>query len=208
MTAPTREKKIDQMLMMMELYFDQEKDAPVLKLYHELWTDTPYEELATACREYMKNGKNKYFPKAGQILGIIDSMKRPQGSLEATGQHQWRLVLAAVRDRGEAKGPPVFEDRITNTVVRIQFGWQYLCNILSDKLNWEEKRFCEAYNLASELEPEALEIDHTPEKVKGLLIGIGESDDPCTCDCIKCERIVGEGCPIPSHNKGGPKWSG
>lgn len=196
-----REMKIDQMLMMMELYFNQDKGEPVLKLYHKLWADADVEALGIACREYMQKGKNKFFPKAGEILDIIESWKTPQGSIEAQAQHQWRLVMQAVKERGERKGPPVFEDQITNTVVRIQFGWFYLCNILSDKLNWEEKRFCEAYNLASEIEPEALMIESTPEKVKELISGIGGPE--CTCDFVKCERIPAKNCPIPTHNRRG-----
>ena len=90
MEKMTREKKIDQMLLMMELYFDQEKDEQVLKLYHKLWADVPVEELSLACRAFMLNGKNRFFPKAGEILDIVEAHQGPQGSLESRAQAQWR----------------------------------------------------------------------------------------------------------------------
>lgn len=161
------------MLMMMELYFDTNKEAPVLKLYHKIWADAEVEALGIACREYMTKGKNKWFPKAGEILDIIDSWKRPQGSIEALAQQQWRLVMQAVRDRGYGRGAPVFKDPITNTVVRTQFIWEALCDTPVPELKWAEKRFNEAYNLATELEPEQVLIENTPEKVKELISGIG-----------------------------------
>ena len=173
----TREKKIDQMLLMMELYFDQEKDEQVLKLYNKLWADVPVEHLGIACREYMSQGKNKYFPKAGDILDIVRRLGKPTQSIEAQAQQQWRLVVTAIRQRGLSRGAPVFDDPITNTLVRTQFTWESLCSVEADKLNWEEKRFVEAYNLASEIEPEKLLIEASTEEVKALVSNIGNIDN-------------------------------
>ena len=173
----TREKKIDQMLFMMELYFGQEKDESVLKLYHKLWADVSVEQLGIACREYMSQGENKFFPKAGEILDIAKCLGKPTHSIEAQAQQQWRLVMTAVRQRGYARGAPVFDDPITNRIVRTQFIWESLCNLEIDKLNWAEKRFVEAYDLASQLEPEQILIEATTEEVKQLVSGIGTMDN-------------------------------
>ena len=194
MEKMTREKKIDQMLFMMELYFGQEKDESVLKLYHKLWADVPVEQLGIACREYMSQGENKFFPKAGEILDIANCLGKPTHSIEAQAQQQWRLVLTAIRQRGLSRGAPVFDDPITNTLVRTQFTWESLCSVEADKLNWEEKRFVEAYNLASEIEPEKLLIEASTGEVRALVSNIGNIDngeDNNRTTTIKAPQVLG-----------------
>jgi len=170
-----REKQIDKMLLMMELYFEQEKGDQVLKLYHKLWDGVPVDDLAEACRRYMSTG-NKWFPRAGEILDLVRSIHQP-ASIESSAQHQWRLVMTAVRQRGLMRGAPVFEDPITNTVIRTQFTWEYLCNMQADKSNWEEKRFVEAYQLASEIDPDKLMIEARMPEIKKLISRIGKIDE-------------------------------
>lgn len=161
---------------MMELYYSQEKDESVLKVYHNLWRDESVENIGKACRKYMSTGKNEFFPKAGDILDIIKSWQQPPGSIESRAQHQWRLVMAEVKSLGFHRGPPAFDDAITNTVVRNQFTWAGLCSLEIDKLNWAEKRFCESYELATEVDSDHLMLEAKMPEVKKLISGIGDID--------------------------------
>ena len=167
-----RQKKIDGILCNMAIYYQFELMPETIDLYHELLAEHSCEDIAAACKVWMK--KSEWFPRVNQIVDIIENMKGPQISIESRAQQQWRLVLEAIAYRGLHRGPPVWKDPITTNLLRYQFRWGRLCEMIDSELHWEEKRWKDAYALADELRDDLAQIE-APEKVMALVETIGDS---------------------------------
>ena len=75
--------------------------------------------------------------------------------------------MDAIRQHG-ARRRPIFADPVTEHLIKTQFTWSYLCDMLEENENWEQKRWCEAFDLAASIHADLLEIE-VPDKVRGLL---------------------------------------
>jgi len=112
-------------------------------------------------------GTMKWFPKPVELRDLIEADQGLVISIEARAQQEWRGVMSAVRQLGAGR-PPRFLDPVTAHLVRTQFTWSYLCGMLEENENWEQKRWCEAFDLADSIHEDLLEIE-VPDKVRGLL---------------------------------------
>ena len=169
MKEKTRQKEIDKILLNMAMYYGHELVPDVINIYHELLAGHSYQDINAACGIWMK--ENQWFPKANEIIGIIEKNKGPQVSIEARAQQQWRIVMTAVRRRGLNQGAPIFTDPITANLIRTQFSWPYLCKTEEKNGNWEQKRWCEAFELAIEAHPDMKQIK-VPANVKDLAANV------------------------------------
>ena len=105
----------------------------------------------------------KWFPRPAELIELIDD--KPKIRIEAVAQQQWRLVLATL-------GKGDFNDPVTARLCKRQFNYNYLRNMLEKDENWEQKRFCEAYELEAEANQSYPQIEDMPEKVKTLAQGM------------------------------------
>lgn len=152
----TRTKTIDKMLMAMAIVYDKDLPDAAIDLYHELLAPYPVELISAACHNCMTN--SKWFPRPAEIIEQIRIAQGPQLSIDSRAQGEWRKVLTAVRQRGRSAGAPKFNDPITAHLVATQFNWVHLCEMREDNENWYEKRWCDAFALASELDLDQLRI--------------------------------------------------
>jgi hypothetical protein len=164
----TRQEKIDKILLNMALYFGHELVPDTIDVYHKLFADYSHEQINSACWEWMY--ANQWFPRANEIIKIIEHNSDPQPSIQSRAQQQWRIVLSAVATQGK-NNPPKFSDPITANLVRTQFRWPYLCDMKQENENWEQKRWCEAFELAIESHPDMKQLE-APAKVKKLAASV------------------------------------
>jgi hypothetical protein len=168
---------IDKILTIMAIYYDKSLVDTTVDLYHELLADYDPEEISAACKIYMKaSGKGVFYPKASEIIQIITDNHGPVLSIESRAQTEWRKVMLAVRQRGLNRGAPEFKDAITKHLIQAQFNWEYLCGFQAKDMNWEQKRWCEAYELASEIDLDQLRID-SAANIKKLIAPIGGKNE-------------------------------
>jgi hypothetical protein len=172
MSQDQNRKEIDRLLTSMAIYYDKDLPLVAIDIYHELWSEFNMDEIKAACTFHMKTCK--FFPKASEICEIIKA-RRPNQSIEARALQEWRKVILAIRQRGEHRGPPQFKDKITNYLIATQFSWQRLCNMLVDKEEWEQKRWCESFELVDEETINQVLIEQNKE-LKKLTAPIGEID--------------------------------
>lgn len=170
----SRTMEIDKIITIMAIYYDKALNDSTIDIYHDLWADHDPEEIAPACKIHMKT--NKFFPRASEIIDIINNNRGPILSIESRAQAEWRKVMAAVHQRGLNRGAPKFKDAITKHLIQAQFNWEYLCGFLAKDMNWEQKRWCEAYQLASEIDLNQLRIE-SQDRIKKLIEPIGGKND-------------------------------
>jgi hypothetical protein len=111
--------------------------------------------------------KCRFFPKPAELIEFIAAQHEPQISIEAVAEQQWRLVLSSL-------GSGDFDDPVTAHLCKRQFAYRYLQNLLETNEHWEQKRFCEAYRLASEYHPGDLQIEQVDPQVRLLVETIAE----------------------------------
>lgn len=164
-TADSRSRQIDSILFKTEACYPAGEFGPAsIDVWHEALAEFDIEEISMAFSNHVK--ESRFLPTISEIVDRIKKNKRPQVSIEARAQRQWRIVLTAVARHGRAK-PPVFADPITAKLVKSQFRWQYLCDMKQENENWEQKRWCEAFELAVEAHPDMKQID-APHQVQKL----------------------------------------
>lgn len=163
----TRQEAIDKILLIMGDYYQQTLTEDVIDIYHRLWAGYPVEDVAAACEIWMKC--NRWHPMVNQIIDILETRQGP--SLQTRAQVQWRVILQQIPKHGMYH-PPRFSDPITANLVKSQFSWSYLCSMEESELNWEQKRWCEAFELAAELFEDLVQLE-VPEEVGELLNTVG-----------------------------------
>jgi len=80
--------------------------------------------------------------------------------------------MDAIRQHG-ARRRPIFADPVTTHLIRTQFNWSYLCDMPESKENWEQKRWCEAFDLAAKIHKDLVQIE-VSAKVGALLETVGK----------------------------------
>lgn len=184
-----RREKIDKIIFLMGNYYGQSLSEDVVDLFHQLWAEHETEDISTACSLWMKTPgeKNRWFPRANEIIEIIERNKGPKITIQTRAQQQWRVILQQIPKHGMYH-PPTWSDPITAQLVQNQFSWSYLCSMEESELQWEQKRWCEAFELAAELYGDLPQIEQMPEDVKSLMekIKIGETI-----------TVVGDGARVP-----------
>ena len=162
----SRSRQIDSILFKAEAcYHNAQFDPNSIDVWHEALAEYDIADISAAFTVHVK--QSRFLPTVAEIIQIIKGVKDPQISIEARALQQWRVVVSAVRKYGTNK-PPQFTDPITANLVRKQFRWSYLCGIEESKENWEQKRWCEAYDLAAEIHKDLLTLD-VPRQVRKLL---------------------------------------
>lgn len=168
-TDDSRSLQIDKILFKTEAcYSGAEFDSASLDVWHDALAEFEIEEISAALRIHIK--ESKFLPKISEIIDIIEKNKGPQISIQSRAQQQWRIVLSAVATQGK-NNPPTFSDPITANLVKTQFRWQYLCDMKQENENWEQKRWCEAFELAIESHPDMKQIE-VSAKVKELAANV------------------------------------
>lgn len=158
----SRATELDKILLSMALYYEKELNSDVVSIYHELLSDFEIDDISAACSIWMKS--KRFYPKVNEIIGIIEKNCGTCISIESRAQQQWRIVLSTL-----GRGP--FKDPITAHLCKSQFRHSYLRNMLEANENWEQKRWCEAFALASEIGEDRLILE-APEAVLQLTSGI------------------------------------
>jgi hypothetical protein len=69
----------------------------VIQIWAEYLEPYSYEECRAALHAYATSNTSGFAPSPGQLIELIDRMKRPQ---ELNGQEAWHLVMNAVRNSG------------------------------------------------------------------------------------------------------------
>jgi len=157
-TGDKRSREIDSILFKAETcYPNAEFDPSSFEVWHLVLAEFEIEEISTAFSTHIK--ESKFLPTISEIFHIIKRNKGQQTSIEARTQQQWWLVMKAVRQRGLSRGAPLFADPVTANLVKTQFRWTYLCEIKEPDEKWEQKRWCEAFELAIECHPDLKQID-------------------------------------------------
>lgn len=165
-TDDFRTRQIDGILFKTEsCYPGMEFDPVSIPVWHDALAEYRISEISEAFSQHVKEAE--FLPRISQIINRIKNKIDPQISIEVRALQQWGIVLTAVNKYGKAK-PPEFSDPITAHLVRNQISWSYLCNMKQDDEKWEEKRWCEAYKLASEAHPNLIKIE-APQKVQELV---------------------------------------
>ena len=166
----TRTQRIDEILYELEKVFTKDLDETTINVYHKLLASYSVEEISAACSTWLSStGDRKfdYFPRPNQIIEIIEAKKDKGPRIEVRAQQQWRVILQQIKRHGPYH-PPQFSDPITAHLVKTQFSWSYLCNMLENEENWEQKRWCEAFELAAELQKDLIALE-VPKAVGKLL---------------------------------------
>ena len=183
-----RQEAIDKTLLIMCQYYEQQLTDDVIEIYHLLWAKYETEDITSACYIWME--KSRWFPKGNEIIELIETQKGPQISLQTRAQQQWRVILQQLKRHGPYH-PPQFSDPITAELVKNQFSWSYLANMKESEENWEQKRWCEAFELAADLYKD-VELLDVPESLKNLLADttkpIAEKGEPVPLDKITAFR--------------------
>jgi hypothetical protein len=173
MKDKTRQEAVDKILIVMCNYYTQGLTQEVLDLYHLLWADYEVSEISAASMIWMKN--NRWFPKADEIIKIIESARGPQIDIKTRALEQWRVVLQQLQYHGSYH-PPKFSDPITAHLLKNQFRWSYLSEMKVDEEQWEQKRWIEAFEAAAKVHQDLLEIG-VSGKVMELISEIPKSID-------------------------------
>ena len=171
----TRTHRIDEILFQLGEVFSFDLNEPTIELYHKILKPYPINDVSRACTTWLSShGERKFdfFPRPNQIIEIIEATKVEGPRIEVRAQQQWRVILQQIKRHGPYH-PPQFTDPITAHLVKTQFSWSYLCNMLESEENWEQKRWCEAFKLASELQKDLIALD-VPKAVSTLLDDIGK----------------------------------
>ena len=143
----------------MAIIYEKNFSADFLDVYWDILQPYSVVELKDAMNEVCRTCK--FYPKPSEIIELIESKRKPKIRIEAVAQQQWRLVLATL-GRGD------FNDPVTAMLCKRQFNYNYLRNMLEKDENWEEKRFCNAYELAAETYQNNPQIEDMSDMVKQL----------------------------------------
>jgi hypothetical protein len=87
----------------------------------------------------------KFFPKPIELIGF---MKRPECPIDDIATTQALVVIMAIRTVG-FYGEPVFDDPITNELIKSRWTWKALCSLLEKELVFFERNFIESYKTAT-----------------------------------------------------------
>jgi hypothetical protein len=196
MKDKTRQEAVDRILLAMCNYYQQALTQDVLTLYHLLWADQEVRDISAACTIWMK--QNRWYPKADEIIKIIEEQKGPVIDIKHRALEQWRVVLQQLRHHG-AYHPPSFSDPITAHLIRNQFRWSYLSEMKQSEEQWEQKRWIEAFEVAARVHQDLLQID-VPKQVMELIENVtrkisepAKSSEPVPVEKIKAFRKMLEG---------------
>ena len=168
----SRTEMIDGIMCQVEAcYPGQGFDEAAIDIWHRVLA--PYEIKETEKAFFSHIQQSRFLPTIAEIKGLLDENKKGHISIEARAQQEWRGVMSAVRQLG-AERRPRFLDPVTAHLIKTQFPWSYLCGMLEKNENWEQKRWCEAYDLASSIHKDLLEIEVSDE-IRGLLDTVAKS---------------------------------
>lgn len=166
----TKEERIDSALFLLADLYNKDLSTALVTLYHQILEPYLIDEIERALKVLCET--QGFFPKPNEIIDIINIHRDPPGpSVKARAQQQWRVILQQVGKHGSYH-PPKFSDPITQHLVSTQFRWPYLCEMNESNEDWEQRRWCDAFELAVELYADLKQIG-VPEKVRDLLDDIG-----------------------------------
>jgi len=152
------------------LIFDKDLVHSVIEAYWLLLKEYDFDEFKEAMNQVCRS--IKFWPRPSEIIMAVEKNRENMPAIEIRAEIQWRIVIDAVRKNGLNK-PVNFDDPITQHIVSRGFSWQYLCDINIKNENWEQKRFCRSYELASKAWETNPQIEQMPDRVKKLVRGIG-----------------------------------
>ena len=158
-------RQLDNLLFQIEACYPHAAfDMNALDKWHAALADYEIPEISHALTIHLK--RSRYLPTIAEVIQIIEETRNPI-TVEARSQQQWRVVMSAVRQFGKNR-PPQFSDPITANLVRTQFRWSYLCEIEEVNEKWEQKRWCEAFELAADLHKDLVQVE-APSRLHALL---------------------------------------
>ena len=160
-----RQERIDQGLYLLAEILDKTLTDMVLDGYQKILS--PYDVVVIENAFGAALGTMKWFPKPDELRNLIEANNGLVISIEAPAQQQWRIVLTAVRQYG-ARRRPKFADPVTEHLIKTQFTWSYLCGMLEQNEPWEQKRWCDAFDLAASIHEDLIKLG-VPTKVHELL---------------------------------------
>jgi len=159
-----REKQIDSIMFRVESCYAGDFDPNSFDIWHDVLSRYAVDDISAAFTTHVK--KSKFLPTISEIVAIIEERQVPRICIEAEAEQQWRLVLSTL---GRGK----YDDPVTAHLCKRQFNNNYLRNMLEKNENWEQKRFCKAYELAAELHKNNLQIENVHPDILKLAEGIG-----------------------------------
>ena len=208
-SARDRARQLDAILAIMSLYYGHSLQSSIVKIYHDMLAEYPIEQIKAACRDRIT--VSPFFPKISDILEAIKKQRPPPVSLESRAQQQWQIVMDAVQRRGLNAGPPAFDDPITTALVAYQFTWARLCNLNSADLQWEEKRWSEAFALAAERSADQLAppapakviklADMATRRITDHSDAPGDQDNTRTAGAFKSFRRLRQSGPVDREKR-------
>lgn len=142
-----------------------------IDVYYETLRPYQIEDIEKAFSAAL--GMLRWFPKPVELKDFIKASNSNYANIQVRAQQQWRAVVSAVRSQG-ARRRPKFVDPITEHLIDRQFSWSYLCEMSEVNENWEQKRWCEAYELADSIRDDLL-TNEMPQKVIDMVDKVAKS---------------------------------
>ena len=150
------------------LIYDKDLTSPLLESYWNILKPYQIDEINSAMNEVCR--KNKFWPRPSEV---IEKIEGGQIAIESRAEQQWHLVIDAVRKYGLNR-PINFDDPITRHILSRGISWGYLCGINQCDEKWEQKRFCNSYQLLADQWQRDPQIEQMPDEVKRLVDGMNE----------------------------------
>lgn len=106
-------------------------------------------DVARAVKQHIRT--EDWFPRPAQIRRTL----RPEKSAKARALGSWAAILASFT------GGQMPDDTITQAALRAVGGRQAIGHYPSDRLEWMQRRYCEAFETIAEQSPAMLEHSGT-----------------------------------------------
>ena len=157
-------------LMRLITYYQVELTANTIELYHQCLEDYHLDLISQAATTHVKT--SKWFPKISELIRL---MKPHTPRIESKSTEQAAIVLQAIRSYGY-NHEPIWNDPITNYLLKSRFNWKSLCNTLTEEEEkWFVKNFNEAYLATADISQVDIKQLDAPEQFKQLAMGMFES---------------------------------
>lgn len=157
---------LDELLILLEEYYDKKQPDAVIELYHKFLADIPVEILAVAIKHHIAT--KPWFPKINEIR---DAATQLQIGDVPTAVEAWQEVQSEIRRVGH-RGAPEFSNKITERVVK-GIGWTTLC--MSETQMVDRAHFIKAYDQRKQIAQDDVNmLPEVRELTKKLEIGDGK----------------------------------
>lgn len=113
-----------------------------LRMWLDALSDLSGDELTEAIRRF--NRESTEYPTPAAVRRYAGAAA---ASLDDRANVAWSIVRREIRRTGVYESVE-FDDRMANAAIRAIGGWERLCEVETDQIQWKEKEFVAAYKAA------------------------------------------------------------